>query len=800
MGASASVDNVRSFFNHDNYQNGLRNILELRENQREESCYDVLITGHDETNDLIDFFQVILHHRTNPKLRSTRDVNKLGLSRALLVVMSPNSWSSEAIISALNDAIEHSKRIVFVHLPLNDSYYSHDSSVFLKNRINLEVDLSRLLSTVPKQFAFLFEEIEVISLRYEAWVIDSVNSHIIESLGYIRRLDSSAACLFFPFSSYTSKRKNITTQRSSFPDKIEDFYLKEQLYEGYAFDKRRDTLLGWYQILSSPNEDQTVKFSVQYLSQSVTSIPSFSYTHEMHWKEADGTWTVKQIEGDWYTDDRWESSQGNEGYGSLNTSNYTLELANEYSSGGASIHVSDQTVLYRCSFLYHFCLLGVINEIADTAATFANVIYERALQSRKPKIVTLCSAEYENLDNNHQEEFLLKSATIVVFITPSIWTDAKVLHQLKLAKENNIPIILISQSDPRLIGHCNIPEVMKSAPEDLQQLDVLPFYRRSYEQNALLDYVLLQAGFIEAIPIDLTLQDMWKASSLDFSLMETKLLSYIDNWDDTNEIDILEKGNWIYYEGTAQRGGTVWGRYQLDGIFHDERKEFILLINFQSENPRSFPSYMKVTTFDWNPEVSQFRENTPDGHWIGVRDTDSRDLITRNKFNDTITHKAMPFVYHFFLSHIQRECTDLCAFVTSELIKMSKVGKKIRCWFDQKASQINKASMYNGIKYSGAYVLFLSSSIWKSIYVMFELSIAKQLQKPIILIYNTNKQSKSYINLDDLMEQAPNEHKNLLQECNELIHFHSVGIERNLFIRKLVLACGYHENLQDDNH
>lgn len=235
MGASASVDNARSFFNHDNYQNGLRSIMDLRENQREESGYDVLITGHDETNDLQDFFQVILYQRTNPKLRSTRDVNKLGLSRALLVVMSPNSWSSEAIISALNDAIEHSKRIVFVHLPLNDSYYSHNSSVFLKDRVNLEVDLSRLLS---KQFAFLFEEIEVISLRYEAWVIDSVNSHIIESLGYIRRLDSSSACLFFPLSSYTSKRKNVTTQSSSFPDKIEDFYLKEQLYEGYAFDKK----------------------------------------------------------------------------------------------------------------------------------------------------------------------------------------------------------------------------------------------------------------------------------------------------------------------------------------------------------------------------------------------------------------------------------------------------------------------------------------------------------------------------------------------------------------------------------
>lgn len=798
MGATASVPEP-SRFHYGNYSKLLETIDSQRksnENNANIKKFDVFLGGHSEAKDLLNFLEVIFHIKTTPNIVCTNNITMVEKAAAVLVALSPHSWECDEVHTVLREAIHHGKRICFVHIPLNDCLYSKEC-IHFSHLEQVQVDLGKLLSSVPAEFSTLFEEIEVISFRNEFWVLNAVSNHIIESLGYLRRINKDLSDLISPLEVLPPAKSATATDELA-------LISQPHLYEGYAYDQTDPSkLLGWYQIISQPIEGEggVVDFQVHYHSLHIHSFPSFSNSHQMHITKGDSHWNILQMDPnkDWYHDDRFNASTTyfSRCEGFFDIAEGCWQLRNHYRSGSGGGSMKELSKLFLRPFLYHFALVGVNEEIADTLHTFANVLEDRAVASRKPRTAILSpNGQDQDQNQSQDEEKILQAAVLIFFITPSVWKDERIAGILRLARQHEKRVLLLSQIDPRLVGHCNIPEVMKEAPSDFQSLDVLPFYRRIYEQNALLDQIFTLAGFPEAIPLESNLQDMWKTSSLDFSLMESKLLSKIDLWTETNEGQLLEKGNWIYYEGSAQRGGDVWGWYQLDGVFNDDHQEFLLLINYQCQHPRAFPSYMKVTSFDWNPSDHSFQENTPDGHWYGHRD-EEKNLIITNKFGDRIVHRAMPFVYHFFLSHIQRECTDLCAFVNAELIKISKNGKKIRCWFDQKASQINKQSMYNGIHYSAAYILFLSPSIWKSIYVLFELSTAKQLRKPILLIYNRDRLSKSFVELEELMAQAPPEHANLLAEAKEVIEYHSSGDEKIQFMKKLLFAGGFADNLHE---
>lgn len=47
----------------------------------------------------------------------------------------------------------------------------------------------------------------------------------------------------------------------------------------------------------------------------------------------------------------------------------------------------------------------------------------------------------------------------------------------------------------------------------------------------------------------------------------------------------------------------------------------------------------------------------------------------RNNYNDVLTFMPKPFVWHFFLSHIQRESSDLCGSLVACLQGLSPLGK-----------------------------------------------------------------------------------------------------------------------------
>lgn len=95
-----------------------------------------------------------------------------------------------------------------------------------------------------------------------------------------------------------------------------------------------------------------------------------------------------------------------------------------------------------------------------------------------------------------------------------------------------------------------------------------------------------------------------------------------------------------------------------------------------------------------------------------------------NNYGDNLTFRPQPFVWHFFLSHIQRESSDMCGLLISCLHDRSTSGRHARAWYDNKAAAIvSKEAMELGVVHSKVFVLVLSPSILKSPYVKFEVLV-----------------------------------------------------------------------------
>ena len=743
--------------------------------------FDICLTGHDEASPLLDWLETQLKAHIKPPFTCTRNVSSS--STAYIVALTPNSWSCPSVLNVLATATCAGKRIGLVHLPLNESEYLYSSDVAnVGNVSQIRVDLGVLLKTVSNEFSSVFTDCEVMSIRREPWAANAVIKHLIEMIGYGRKYSSQ-------------------NQLAMHETALNEDVLSDCIFEGIAYDKTNDSLLGWYQIIAQfDNSCETAVFEVEYLSQSHHSLTSFKCANTVQWSPKENKiWQTPDDHVSWYNDERWKLNTDRVMSfcsGFYDPQNQTMLLTNSYYNSRATL-VTEIARLQKKQFRYHMCVLGVQTEIAETASMFANIMHSRAQQSRKPRIMVLCDKVLIEKEISSHFSIVRRSGILIVFVTSATWQDTFILQSLDIAQAAGIQIILISQSDPRLQGHCIVPDIMKDAPAFVQSMDVLPFYRRSYEQNAFLDHIFTISSFTEAIIDDASLESYAHLGSSDPAVIDNKLFARIDLWTDTSELKLLQSGNWRYYEGKAGRGGHIWGWYQIDCLFHDDCGEMVMRVHYQSLDPGSVPSYLTISDFDWNPTDSSFAEANG-GSWHGTRNTTDFNLVITNKFGDTIIHTAMPFVHHFFLSHIQREATDMCAFVASELRNVTKIGAKTRCWFDQKASEINKEGMYAGIVHSGAYVLFLTPSVFCSSYVLFELQSAKDLGKPIILLYNTDRESMGYVDIHELMAQAPKEHANLLTESQACLEYASEGEACVAFMYRLLAAGGYVDNMEED--
>ena len=88
-----------------------------------------------------------------------------------------------------------------------------------------------------------------------------------------------------------------------------------------------------------------------------------------------------------------------------------------------------------------------------------------------------------------------------------------------------------------------------------------------------------------------------------------------------------------------------------------------------------------------------------------------------------------------FMSHHQAETGDNCHAMCAEV----EARGIARGWIDTKADQVTKAAMKEGVESSDLFLLFVSPSVVKSWYTQYEISMAFQSKKRIVVVYDGEK-------------------------------------------------------------
>lgn len=124
--------------------------------------------------------------------------------------------------------------------------------------------------------------------------------------------------------------------------------------------------------------------------------------------------------------------------------------------------------------------------------------------------------------------------------------------------------------------------------------------------------------------------------------------------------------------------------------------------------------------------------------------------------------------YHCFLSYKQHTGMEL---VGKQFFILTNLGYK--CWYNQHfKGEITLESMLTGVRQSMCYVLFLTKDVFPSKYVEHEISLARELKKPIILLHHPKTETYGYWTFRDYIEHAPPTVKSIFSQV-ESIQLHT---------------------------
>ncbi|GBG33332.1 Rho family GTPase, partial [Hondaea fermentalgiana] len=109
----------------------------------------------------------------------------------------------------------------------------------------------------------------------------------------------------------------------------------------------------------------------------------------------------------------------------------------------------------------------------------------------------------------------------------------------------------------------------------------------------------------------------------------------------------------------------------------------------------------------------------------------------------------------------------------------------LRVWFDQESEgNLAEAEMRRGIQDSKCYLLFLSKTVFESAAVRMELSTALEMEKPILLVHESDTGRPGFANFATYIDSAPPNAADLFSK-----------VESMPFQRRLYLAKGFYEEL-----
>lgn len=202
----------------------------------------------------------------------------------------------------------------------------------------------------------------------------------------------------------------------------------------------------------------------------------------------------------------------------------------------------------------------------------------------------------------------------------------------------------------------------------------------------------------------------------------------------------------------------------------------------------------------WSQDDGSIVERREPVRWRGrVEGGIGGTFHIRNNYGDSLTFVKQPFVWHFFLSHIQREARDYCSMMATRMADLSVRGKRIRTWYDNAAAVVNKEAMALGITHSQVFILFLTPSVFKSVYVAFEIKTALELRKPIILVVREDAVTPEGGSLfDALQAEAPSELAAVFSRAVAVLRFPCTAAgstDTDDFMRQLMTAGGFAGNI-----
>ena len=293
---------------------------------------------------------------------------------------------------------------------------------------------------------------------------------------------------------------------------------------------------GWYSALATYTPSKSsVSLEVSFLSKGA-EMPSFETVTEMHWDPSSSRVWLEKGDQTWYRDKAWVKNNQvpvvvpMSGHRTVAAKSQPdrLELTAVIKSQNGN-KVTELIKLEAQPFMYHFCIRAVAAEIGDTVVTLARMLTERSSVSRKVQIA---------ISQDDESAAMNESSVLCLMVTPSIWSVPSIVRDTKAAAAAGLTIILLSESDPRFSGYCDVKQVQVGAPAEVQGREVKPLYRRVHERSALLDHILWTAGFAEALP-QLSQDSLAKRST-----MNEQYMTKLEDWDETEEIRLLNEGKW----------------------------------------------------------------------------------------------------------------------------------------------------------------------------------------------------------------------------------------------------------------
>eukprot|EP00935_MAST-01C_sp_MAST-1C-sp1_P002593 g2593.t1 len=115
-----------------------------------------------------------------------------------------------------------------------------------------------------------------------------------------------------------------------------------------------------------------------------------------------------------------------------------------------------------------------------------------------------------------------------------------------------------------------------------------------------------------------------------------------------------------------------------------------------------------------------------------------------------------------------------CRISLAIYLELERMGFKV--WYDNRADDLTKDGMLKGIEESAALIVFLSTGILQRPYCQMEIRHAIRLQKPILLIHESDARYGSF-DFRAAHAEAPNDLQQLLDNT-ESLPFRRRGYER----------------------